>query len=435
MEDHVYDLLGVGIGPFNLSLAALIDDRTEVDSLFFEQKPEFDWHPGMLIVGTRLQVPFMADLVTLADPTSRYSFLNYLAKENRLYPFYFLQRLDIPRREYNDYCQWVAKELNNCSFGKRVIELDYDEQNEIYLVTVLDVHTEETSVYKSKNLVLGTGGTPSIPKTFRGFSNQDVFHTAEYLNRQDRCKEANSITVIGSGQSAAEVFRELLKDHMEHEYTLNWITRSQSFLTMEESKLSVEQFSPDYVNYFYEFPQKQKDEIFATQDLLYKGISSHTVTDIYNLLYENTVSRRKMKVRLQAMTEVTGIEQKNGAYELQCNQWQQEQDFTIDSEVVIIGTGYHPNVPSFVNGLKDYISWDEKGRYEVESDYRLRMDIPNPVYVHSGISHSHGVGSTNLGLAVHRNKVIINHLTGEEVFPMYDQHVFQNFDANTFHRY
>jgi lysine N6-hydroxylase len=432
MRDHIYDLLGVGIGPFNLSLAALIDDRTDVDALFFEQKPQFDWHPGMLIVGTRLQVPFMADLVTLADPTSRYSFLNYLSNENRLYPFYFLQRLDIPRREYNDYCQWVAKELENCRFGKRVTEVDYDESEELYSVKVYDLHTEETSTYKSKNLVLGTGGVPAMPKTFQGYSDQDVFHTAQYLNRQERCKEANSITVIGSGQSAAEVFRELLKDHMEHEYRLNWITRSQSFLTMEESKLSVEQFSPDYVDYFYEFPQEQKDEIFATQDLLYKGISSHTVTDIYNLLYENTVSRRKMKVGLQALTEVNKIEEKDGKYELHCHQWQQDKDFTIDSEVVIIGTGYRPNVPSFINGLKSYISWDDKGRYEVEADYRLRLNIPNQIYVHSGISHSHGVGSTNLGLAVHRNKVIINHITGEEIFPMHDKHVFQNFDADTF---
>ncbi|MCF6408986.1 lysine N(6)-hydroxylase/L-ornithine N(5)-oxygenase family protein [Pseudalkalibacillus salsuginis] len=434
MDDHVYDLLGAGIGPFNLSLAALIEDRTEIDALFFDQKPQFDWHPGMLIVGTRLQVPFMADLVTLADPTSRYSFLNYLSKENRLYPFYFLQRLDIPRREYNDYCQWVANELESCRFGKRVVELDFNEAEELYLVTVLDIHTEETSVYKSKNLVLGTGGVPAIPKTFRGFPGEDVFHTAEYLSRQDRCREANSITVIGSGQSAAEVFRELLKDHMEHEYRLNWITRSQSFLTMEESKLSVEQFSPDYVNYFYDFPQEKKDEIFGTQDLLYKGISSHTVTDIYNLLYENTVSRRKMQVGLQAMTEVKGIQEKDGKYELQCHQWQQGKDFKLESEVVIIGTGYRPYVPDFINGLKPYISWDDYGRYEVESDYRLRLNIPNQIYVHSGISHSHGVGSTNLGLAVHRNKVIINHLTGKEIFPMYEKHVFQNFDVDKFEK-
>ncbi|WP_238458018.1 lysine N(6)-hydroxylase/L-ornithine N(5)-oxygenase family protein [Alkalihalobacterium alkalinitrilicum] len=432
METEVYDLVGVGIGPFNLSLAALLDDIPEVTSVFFDKKPEFDWHPGMLIVGTRLQVPFMADLVTLADPTSQYSFLNYLSEKNRLYPFYFLERLDIPRREYNDYCQWAASKLENCRFGNRVVALDYIQNEENFVVTIEQIQTKETTTYRCKNLVLGTGSIPVMPKSFQGLSTEHVFHTAEFLNRQDRCRKAKSITVIGSGQSAAEVFRELLKEQMEHHYQLNWITRSRSFLSMEESKLSVEQFSPDYVNYFYQFSQEEKDKIFASQDLLYKGISSHTITDIYNLLYEHSVSGEKMNVGLQVLTEVKSIQEKGNKYEILCHQWQQKKDFTHESEIVIVGTGYRPNVPDFIQNLASYIQWDDKGRYEVEADYRLRLDIPNQIYVHSGISHSHGVGSTNLGLAVHRNKIIINNLLGQEVFPIYDKNVFQNFDAETF---
>ena len=40
----------------------------------FEQESEFAWHPGMLIKGTDLQVSFLADLVTMANPRSRYTF-------------------------------------------------------------------------------------------------------------------------------------------------------------------------------------------------------------------------------------------------------------------------------------------------------------------------------------------------------------------------
>jgi lysine N6-hydroxylase len=139
-----------------------------------------------------------------------------------------------------------------------------------------------------------------------------------------------------------------------------------------------------------------------------------------------------MDVRLQVLTEVMGIQAKGNTYEISCNQWQQNKDFTHESEVVIIGTGYRPYVPDFIENLKSYLHWDDQGRYKVEADYRLRLDIANQIYVHSGISHSHGVGSTNLGLAVHRNKVIINHLTGRNVFPIYDKNVFQNFDAEKF---
>lgn len=51
------DLLGVGVGPFNLSLAALADGVPGLRTAFHEQRPAFRWHPGLLIEGATLQVP------------------------------------------------------------------------------------------------------------------------------------------------------------------------------------------------------------------------------------------------------------------------------------------------------------------------------------------------------------------------------------------
>ena len=88
-KNKTYDVIGIGLGPFNLGLAALMDDIDEFEALFFEQQKTFDWHPGMLIEGTDMQVPFIADLVTFANPKSRYTFLNYLHETGRLYKFFF----------------------------------------------------------------------------------------------------------------------------------------------------------------------------------------------------------------------------------------------------------------------------------------------------------------------------------------------------------
>ncbi|HEY9251473.1 MAG TPA: SidA/IucD/PvdA family monooxygenase, partial [Nocardioides sp.] len=70
---RVHDLIGIGLGPFNLGLAALADPIDELDCLFLEGRDRFDWHPGMMLDEATLQVPFLADLVTMADPTSRFS--------------------------------------------------------------------------------------------------------------------------------------------------------------------------------------------------------------------------------------------------------------------------------------------------------------------------------------------------------------------------
>ncbi|UOR10970.1 lysine N(6)-hydroxylase/L-ornithine N(5)-oxygenase family protein [Halobacillus amylolyticus] len=431
-QDKMYDLIGVGVGPFNLSLAALLDDIDSVDNLFFEQKDTFDWHPGMLIEGTKMQVPFIADLVTMADPTNKHSFLNYINENERMYQFYFLQRLDIPRREYNEYCQWVTRRLPSCKFGQRVTGVHHINDNEEYFkVEVLNLATNQTSEFKSRHLVMGTGSVPVMPKSFKDLPAEDVFHTADFLPNRERCRNAKSITVVGSGQSAAETFRELLKEQQDYGYRLDWITRSSGFASMEESKLSLEHFSPDYVNYFYQLPQKQKDEIFATQGLYYKGISNHTINDIYNLLYEYSVGCDELDVGLQVLSEVKNIKprQDSNGYEITCYHTQKKQEFTHESDVVITATGYKPNVPDFVHYLGDFLEWDEEGRYRVEADYRLKKtdDSTNEIYVHSGISHTHGVGSTNLGLSVHRNKVIINHLMDREVYSIPQKNIFQNF--------
>ncbi len=90
--DEVHDFVAIGLGPFNLGLACLTAPLDELDGVFLEAEDRFSWHPDMMLDFATLQVPFMADLVTLADPTSPYSFLNYLKEKGRLYSFYIRER-------------------------------------------------------------------------------------------------------------------------------------------------------------------------------------------------------------------------------------------------------------------------------------------------------------------------------------------------------
>jgi len=130
MDNQPYDFIAIGLGPFNLSLACLSEPLEDVKSLFLEQRSEFDWHPGMMLEGVTLQTPFMSDLVTMADPTSQYSFLNYAKLNNRLYPFYIRESFFLLRREYNLYCQWVCSQLSNVNFEQTVTQVEFCPQSE-----------------------------------------------------------------------------------------------------------------------------------------------------------------------------------------------------------------------------------------------------------------------------------------------------------------
>ena len=93
-----YDIAAIGIGPMNLALAALADEVPELSIAAYDAKPVYDWHPGLMFDWAKLQVSFLADLVSLVRPTSRWSFLSYLAERDRMYPFYIAERFHIPRR-------------------------------------------------------------------------------------------------------------------------------------------------------------------------------------------------------------------------------------------------------------------------------------------------------------------------------------------------
>ena len=64
------DLAGVGVGPFNLSIAALLADKPQINAQFFEGRDSFVWHPGLLLDNTNMQTMFLKDLVTAVNPES-----------------------------------------------------------------------------------------------------------------------------------------------------------------------------------------------------------------------------------------------------------------------------------------------------------------------------------------------------------------------------
>lgn len=198
---------------------------------------------------------------------------------------------------------------------------------------------------------------------------------------------------------------------------------------MEYSKLGLEYFSPDYTNFFYQLPSSKKDELLQKQALLYKGISMDTIADIYDLLYEKSVGQYKPKILLQAMTELVSLDNEGDTHLLSLRQNVTGEVFELESDVVILGTGYAPSFPHFLMKMQERIQWDSKNRYQITQDYYLQTKdmANNHIFIQNGELHTHGVGAPDLGLGAHRNAVIINKIFGEEIYPVNEKNVFQNF--------
>ncbi|MQA03419.1 MAG: SidA/IucD/PvdA family monooxygenase [Streptosporangiales bacterium] len=422
------DFIGIGLGPFNLGLACLTEPIAELDGVFLDRKPEFDWHPGMLLETSTLQTPFMADLVTLADPTSPFSFLNYLKQCGRIYSFYIRESFFPLRTEYNDYCRWAAGQLSTLRFGRHVDTVEYDAAEGCYRVHAIETSTGEREIYQARRLVLGTGTPPYVPEPCRGLP-ADAVHSSGYLDVKPSLQARDSIVVVGSGQSAAEIYYDLLQDIDAHEYELTWLTRSARFFPLEYTKLTLEMTSPEYTDYFHALPASTRDHLVASQNGLYKGIDSSLINDIFDLLYTKNL-RGACRTRLLTNTEVTGaaFDETRQRYELEARNVEQQRDFSVTTAGLVLATGYRYQPPKFLAPVAERLRWDARGRFDVRRNYSVDV-TGREVFVQNAELHTHGFVAPDLGMAAYRNSYIIRELLGRDHYPIEESIAFQEFGA------
>ncbi|HJE77366.1 MAG TPA: SidA/IucD/PvdA family monooxygenase [Brevibacterium epidermidis] len=450
---HIHDILGVGIGPFGLGLAALSEPLDDVDAIFLDQRPEFRWHPGMMIEGSTIQVPFLADLVTMADPTSPYSFLNFLKERRRLYPFYIRESFYPLRAEFDEYCRWVAAQLDTLRWNRRVVSVTREDGVFTALAEVADdsgsIVTTET--YRARHLVLGVGTQPVLPPALRGLGGEadgagssagagagggsvaagPLIHTADYLENREALLESGAITIVGSGQSAAEIYRDLIDDAEDRGVRLDWVTRSPRFFPMEYTKLTLEMTSPEYTDHFRALPDELRERVGREQRNLYKGISADLVDDIHDTLYRLSRCGRQLLTNLisEAELETADIDPISGEYLLGFRNTALGKTFSRRSGSVVAATGYKSQVPDFLSPLGDDIRLDSRGRLDVSRHYTINDE--GTIHVVGGEEHTHGVTAPDLGFGPWRASVVLAAVTGREPYPIERTIAFQTFGVPT----
>jgi lysine N6-hydroxylase len=393
----------------------------------------------MLIEGATLQVPFLADLVTLADPASRWSFLSFLKARDRLFPFYFAERFHIERAEYDAYCRWVCEGLESVHFGHRVESVRWHPELRLFEVDFTrlgpDGPVAQGSSY-ARNLVLGVGTAPYVPEPLRALASSvgagaPVVHSSDYLDHRERLLEAGHVTVVGSGQSGAEVFLDLLRRRPAGKEGLHWLTRSAAFSPMEYSKLGLEHFTPDYTSYFHGLPESVRDRLVPRQWQLHKAVDHGTLGAVHDELYHRTLSggwpdavlTPGVAVRTAGRIGATRVE-------LHLEHIEQGVRTRLATDAVVLATGYRERpLGSVLASIEPYLRRDASERLRIDEQYRLMTDrsVSGAVYVQNAERHTHGVGAPDLGLAAHRSAVILNSLTGQESYRIPRRTAFTTF--------
>ncbi|MEU9828090.1 lysine N(6)-hydroxylase/L-ornithine N(5)-oxygenase family protein [Micromonospora chersina] len=404
-----YDVVAIGAGPANLSLAALASTLPDLRLLVLESQPTPGWHRGLLPAGAKLQVSPLKDLVSLVDPTNRYSFLNFLALHGRLYRSLIAHRSAVSRHEFIQYYGWVAHSLPSVRFAAEITEVGHDGQT--FIVTSADGRS-----YRSTHVVCGVGATPHVPACAMPYLSETLLHSSRYSELvQDL--EGRSVVIVGGGQSSAEILSDILCGEVGQPSRVTWLTSRSGFKPLDDSAFTNELFNPRHTEFFSRLDEAARDNLLRSELLASDGISEELLQQIYERLYfQDYLTDRPVPYELLTSTRLVDIAPHGNGYRASVSSRLNRTRREIDADVVVLATGYRHAVPGFLRGLLDQDQHDAAP--PIAEDYSLRLDTVKPgrIFVQNAARTTHGLADSNLAVVPWRSAVILNSILEREHF-------------------
>ncbi|MEU6755046.1 SidA/IucD/PvdA family monooxygenase [Streptomyces sp. NPDC046685] len=409
MAHRNVELLAVGAGPANLALAVAVEELAPElagDTLLIEREQDIVWQRGMLLPDALSQVSFLKDLVTMRNPCSRFSFVNFLHAQERLDAFVNLASWVPYRSEISDYLQWVADELAQVrvEYGRECagVEAVTSADGEItgWVVTLANGDT-----IGCRYLVIGAGRDAHVPAVFEGLPAERVIHSTQYTQRiaQVRADLPHRVAVVGGAQSAAELFGAALRDLPECKPTM--IMRSIGLNGYESSKFTNELYYSSFIDEFYEAsPDARKqllDEMYRSN---YGGLSPATLDALYRQFYQDRRTGQD-RLAMHAMTDVSAARTDGEEIVLTLTDRKSGAEREMRTDLVLLGTGFVRSMPWAVKALAESIGLE---RVDVSRNYRLDLGRPASAacYLQGVNEATHGIADSLLSVLAGRSAEI-----------------------------
>ncbi|MEL6682917.1 MAG: SidA/IucD/PvdA family monooxygenase [Pseudomonadota bacterium] len=409
---ETYDILGVGFGPSNLALAIALDEHQAEGAhlpktAFLETQKSFAWHPNMLLDGSDMQVSFIKDLVSLRNPASPYSFISYLHAKGRLERFVNRKSFFPSRHEFNDYFTWAADQMGQvCHYDQKVVGIQavQGDGGQVSMLSVISENeTGVQTIRQTRDLVMAIGGRVVIPDVFAEVNNSPkVGHSSRYLSdiksQLANAEGSMKIAVIGSGQSGAEIFYDLVND--PHQPKVDFIFRSHALKPSDDSPFVNEIFDVDFTSHVYHQPKEQRRALINEySNTNYSVVDGDLIEQIYGVFYEQDVVNGD-HYGLRRSTTVTAARKKGQQIVLELhdthNDHQEEQTY----DLVVLATGFRRRLgETMMRDLQRYITNAEVGR-----TYQLGTtdDFQPRLFLQGYCEETHGLSDTLLSVLAAR---------------------------------
>ncbi|MFJ3646057.1 SidA/IucD/PvdA family monooxygenase [Streptomyces murinus] len=417
--ERPYDLLGIGFGPSNLALAACAREQNlPLSCLFVERSDGVAWHPGMLIDGARMQISFLKDLVSLRNPASPYSFLQYTKAKGRLEQFVNLNEFRPTRYEYDDYLKWVAQDFaGQVRYGTQVnrvtpVTAPDGETLSLFAVETEEVATGRRRTLYTRNLVHAGGGRASRPAGVADVPT--VVHSSEFLTRfPAQFKEDDApyrFVVAGGGQSAGEIAEYLLSHYDRAE--VHVVVSGYTLQPTDNSPFVNEQFYSTSADSFYHLAAEHR-AVVADQlkDANYGVVREDLLDRLFNTDYLDRVKGRR-RLHIHSFSRLGAVREDGEALVATLEgRLQERSDERLVCDGVVLATGYDRSLaPDIFADVLPHLVTADTGHVSLTRHYRARTapELRAGLYLQGYGEGQFGLGDTLLSLLPFRAKEIVD---------------------------
>ncbi|ETI26199.1 hypothetical protein G647_02976 [Cladophialophora carrionii CBS 160.54] len=441
---EIHDLVCVGFGPASLAIAVALHDFLQLQKesashgaspkvRFLERQGGFKWHAGMLLPGAKMQISFIKDLATLRDPTSHFTFLNYLKKHNRLVQFSNLGTFLPSRLEFDDYLQWAASHFENVVEYSQEVESILPHKREgaqkydSFEIVSRNLSTGATLRLLSRNVVIAAGGRPAKPAVFPPY-HERVLHSSEYNTRIERLLSdkdgAYHVAVVGGGQSAAEVFSNLHSRYPNA--TTKLIFRDSSLRPSDDSPFVNEVFNPEAVDAFYEQPENFRSaNLKKNKATNYSVVRLELLEKLYDDLYLQSIKqpdKSRWQHQILPLREISDVvdngSNKRVDLELRnLDPLRKDRREVLSFDAVIVATGYRRDAHVEMLRNCQSINANPAGRWQAGRDYGLELDRERVegatgIWLQGCNEETHGLSDTLLSILSTRSGELVDSIFG-----------------------
>lgn len=421
-RDAELDYIGIGFGPSNLALAVAADELIpNKTGLFLERSETFQWHPGMMLNGARMQISFLKDLATLRNPASRYTFLQYAKAKGRLEQFVNLNEFHPTRVEYNDYLCWVAESFkDNVRYGTVVTSVvpvggasSTNGHLTRFRVHARDVNTGEESCFLAANIIYGCGGVPRLHGARA--DSPTVLHSSAFLpnfiNRFNESQKAYRFAVVGNGQSAAEIVEYLLSHYPQA--TTHLFISDYTLRATDHSPFVNEHFFSTKVEEFYEFPPSKRAALRnALRPTNYGVVDVDLLQKLYQIVYLDEVKGCR-RLLIHPESWLKHLEEVDGGVVASFEDRFSGESSEFHFDGAVLATGYERVLDAKIfRHVLPHVQRDELGSISLTPDCRVNTtpDLTAGLFLQGYGEASFGIGDTLLSLLPFRAQAIAQQL-------------------------